>query len=59
MKDASSSERLDRLENYPYRGCGRVIDQAEGLVEVLGFIVDFGSVPCDGPVEFEIERLSL
>lgn len=59
MKDALSSEMLERIGNYAYRGRGLVIDQEEGLVEVLGFIVDFGSVPCDGPVEFDIERLDV
>lgn len=24
-----------------------------------GFIIDFGDVPCDGYVEFEIDRLDL
>ena len=59
MKEELSSERIERIGNYAYRGCGRVIDQSEGLVEVLGFVIDFGSVPCDGTVEFEIERLNV
>jgi hypothetical protein len=58
-KAESSTEKLERTGTYSYRGCGLVVDQAEGLVEVLGFVIDFGEVPCDGPVEFEIERLDV
>jgi hypothetical protein len=59
-KMASSVERLERIGvTYGYRGAGQVIDQAEGLVEVFGFVIDFGEVPCDGSVEFEIERLDV
>jgi hypothetical protein len=29
------------------------------LVEVHGFVIGFGEVPCDGAVEFEIERLDV
>jgi hypothetical protein len=56
-KASASTERLERIGNYAYRGCGRVLNQETGLVEVLGFVIDFGEVPCDGPVEFEIARL--
>jgi hypothetical protein len=54
-----SSERLERIGTFSYRGCGRVVNQSEGLVEVLGFIIDIGDVPCDGPIEFECKRLDL
>jgi hypothetical protein len=59
IKRELSSERLERINNCSYRGIGRVLDQAEGLVEVLGFIIDFGDVPCGGAVEFDIERLDV
>jgi len=58
-KEVLSSEMLERIGEYAYRGRGRVIDRTEGLVEILGFIVDFGDIPCDGTVEFEITRLDL
>lgn len=58
-KAESSSEKLERIGTYAYRGCGVVVNQVEGLVEVHGFVIDFGEVPCDGPVEFEIERLDV
>lgn len=60
VKLSSSAERLERIgATYGYRGCGQVVDQVEGLVDVFGFMIDFGEVPCDGPVEFEIERLTV
>ncbi|RJF95690.1 hypothetical protein [Noviherbaspirillum saxi] len=59
MKEAHSSEYLEKTGNYSYRGRGQVIDHAEGLVRVQGFVIDFGSVPCDGIVDFEITRLDL
>jgi hypothetical protein len=59
MKAALSSEKLERIGTYAYRGSGQVIDQSEGLVGVAGFVIDFGDVPFDGPVEFEIERLDV
>ena len=54
-----SAERIERTGPFSYRGVGRVIDQSEGLVHVLGFVLDFGDVPCDGPVEFECLRVDL
>lgn len=53
------AERLERTGTFSYRGVGRVVDQEEGLVEVLGFVFDFGEVPCDGYAEFECMRLDL
>lgn len=58
-KDALSSDQLERTGHFAYRGRGRVVDQQMGLVQVHGFIIDFGDVPCDGYVEFEIDRLDL
>ncbi|MCP1626334.1 hypothetical protein [Pseudomonas nitroreducens] len=52
-------ERLEKVGPYAYRGCGRVLDRTSGLVEVLGFQIELGAVPCDGAVEFEISRLDL
>ena len=58
-KKALSVHKLERIDHYAYRGTGQVINEPEGLVEVLGFIIDFGSVPCDGAVEFEIDRFDI
>ena len=54
-----SAERLEKIGPFAYRGCGRVVDQQEGIIEVLGFRIEFGDVPCDGPIEFECERIDL
>ncbi|WP_432240919.1 hypothetical protein [Herbaspirillum robiniae] len=58
-KDAASSDMLLRVGHFSYRGRGFVIDRSAGVVQVRGFNIDFGDVPCDGYVEFEIERLDL
>lgn len=57
-KEALSTEWIERTGHYSYRGRGRVIDQAEGLVEVQGFIVEMGA-PCNGYVDFHIRRLDI
>lgn len=54
-----SQERLEKVGIWDYAGCGRCYDLDEGLIIVKGFVIDLGNVPWDGPVEFEIERLSL
>jgi hypothetical protein len=54
-----SAERLERTGVFSYRGVGRVVDQPAGLVETLGFVLDFGEVPCEGHVEFECVRVDL
>ena len=59
LKSERSIERLDRIGGFAYRGCGQVVDQAEGLVEVLGFVLELGELPCTGSVEFECTRLDL
>lgn len=58
-KQERSKEWLLKVGPYAYKGCGAVLDQVHGLVEVLGFKIDLGSVPCEGHVEFEIARLDL
>jgi len=57
-KEALSTEWIERIGHYAYRGRGRVIDQMEGLVEVQGFIIEMG-VPSDGHVDFKISRLDI
>ncbi|TFI06420.1 MULTISPECIES: hypothetical protein [unclassified Herbaspirillum] len=58
-KTALSSEWIERTENYSYRGRGRVIDESDGLVEVRGFVIDFGDILGQGHVDFEINRLDI
>ncbi|SHN37349.1 hypothetical protein [Rhizobacter sp. OV335] len=56
----ASRERLHRTRDYAYSGCGKVIDPHDGLVQVCGFILDFGDVPPGAEfVEFDITRLDL
>jgi hypothetical protein len=57
-KAALSQEWIERIGHYTYRGRGRVIDQAEGLVEVQGFVIEM-PVLSDEYVDFEIFRLDL
>lgn len=59
LKSERSIERLDRIEGFAYRGCGQVVDQAAGLVEVLGFVLELDDLPCTGFVEFECARLDI
>lgn len=54
-----SKERLEKVGPYAYQGCGRVLDRDAGLIEVLGFHIELGEVPCDGVVEFEFLRLDI
>ena len=54
-----SEHRLEKTGPFGYRGCGHVIDQPSGTIEVFGFRVELGEVPCDGPIEFECERIDL
>lgn len=58
-QQARSVERLEKVGPFAYRGCGRVVDQQEGIIEVLGFRIDLGDVPCDGHIDFECERVDL
>ena len=39
--------------------CNVVADQAAGQVEVLGFVLELGDLPCTGFVEFECMRLDV
>lgn len=58
-KAERSAERLEKIGPYAYRGCGVVVDRSCGLISVLGFRIELGDVPCDGPVEFECLRVDL
>ena len=59
MQEERAQHRLEKVGPYAYRGCGRVLDQRSGLIEVLGFHIELGNVPCDGAVEFECMRIDL
>jgi len=54
-----SKERLERVGPYAYQGCGRVLDRGAGVIEVLGFCIEVGEIPCEGAVEFECLRLDI
>jgi hypothetical protein len=58
QKEELSQEWIERTGHYTYRGRGRVIDQAEGLVEVQGFVIEMPLLS-DEYVDFEISRLDL
>jgi hypothetical protein len=57
-KMALSTEWIERIGHYAYRGRGRVINQMEGLVEVQGFIIEMDA-ESDGYIDFEISRLDV
>lgn len=57
-KEKLSVEWIERVGHYAYRGRGRVIDQAQGLVEVQGFIIEM-EVLSEGYVDFSIARLDV
>lgn len=57
-KEALSAEWIERTGPHAYRGRGRVINREEGLVEVLGFVIEMRS-PYDGYVDFDILRLDV
>ena len=57
-KAALSTEWIERTGHCSYKGRGRVIGQAEGLVEVMGFIIEMDA-PCEGYVDFNIRRLDI
>ena len=57
-KAALCVEWIERTAHFAYRGRGRVIDQAEGLVEVQGFVIEMDA-PCDGYVDFQLTRLDV
>ncbi len=58
-KEARSKERLEKVGPYAYEGCGHVLDRASGLIEVLGFHIELGEVPCEGAVEFGCVRVDI
>jgi hypothetical protein len=59
LKAQRSVERIEKIGPYAYRGVGRVVDQAAGIIEVLGFRIDVGEVLCDGAVEFSFARVDI
>lgn len=58
-KQLRSEERLEKTGPFAYRGCGHVVEQSSGTIDVLGFHVELGEVLCDGAIEFECERIDL
>lgn len=55
----ASKERIEQTGPYSYVGCGKVIDEQQGIIEVRGFLIELDDVPCNDYVEFEINRLDL
>ena len=55
----ASKERIEQTGPYSYVGCGKVIDEEQGIIEVRGFLIELDDVPCNRYVEFEINRLDL
>lgn len=54
-----SAERIEKIGPYAYRGVGHVVDQSAGIIEVLGFRINVGEVPCEGAVEFNFTRVDI
>nr|WP_315209324.1 hypothetical protein [uncultured Albidiferax sp.] len=54
-----SAERIEKIGPYAYRGVGHVVDQPAGIIEVLGFRIAVGEVPCEGAVEFSFMRVDI
>lgn len=59
MIEEASRERIKKTGPYSYEGIGKVIDEHKGIIEVQGFRIEVGELPCQGSVEFEIDRLDL
>jgi len=53
------AERIEKIGPYAYRGVGHVVDQSAGIIEVLGFRINVGEVPCEGAVEFNFTRVDI
>ncbi|MDR2219053.1 MAG: hypothetical protein LBE24_00545 [Methylobacillus sp.] len=60
-KQACSIERLEKIGSYAYRGCGTVVNCKDGLVEVFGFLINFGGPLWEGidAIEFEVVRFDI
>lgn len=58
-KIEKSKQKLEKVGPYAYQGTGRVLDRDAGLIEVLGFRIEIGEIPCEGPVEFKFLRLDV
>ncbi len=58
-KETLSEEKLELINNWSYKGCGKVVDQSNGIFCVKGFNINVGELPCYGHVEFIINRIDL
>tara|TARA_R110002072_G_scaffold252793_1_gene411588 strand:- start:52 stop:429 length:378 start_codon:yes stop_codon:yes gene_type:complete len=54
-----SQERLEKTGPYSYKGCGKVVDPENGIIEVKGFLIETNEILHCSAVEFEINRLDL
>ena len=59
MIEEMSKERIEKTGSFSYVGCGKVIDENEGIIEVQGFRIEVGELSCKGSVQFKIDRLDL
>lgn len=63
VKNEFHRERIEKTEQpYGYRGYGHVVDQKQGIIEVLGFRIDVGGIDfvANGTaVEFDCSRLDM
>ncbi|MCV2420412.1 hypothetical protein [Paucibacter sp. DJ2R-2] len=59
LQEQRSIERMEKTGPYAYRGVGHVVDRAAGIIEVLGFRIDVGELPCEGAVEFSFMRVDI
>ena len=57
IRDELEVQFLSRLGHFSYKGRGVVTDRELGIVSVLGFLLVFGEVPCDGWIDFQVSRL--
>lgn len=57
--EENSKERLEKTGPYSYKGCAKVIDFENCIIEVLGFRIEVEDMPYQGAIEFEISRLDL
>jgi len=66
LKAERSVERLEPWvgegrDEWSWRGCGRLVDAGQGIVDVLGFKIECAGldVPAGAAVAFACERVSL
>lgn len=59
LKDEKSKMWIKKIGPYSYKGCGKAIDHKKGIIEVLGFKINFDDEIYSDWIEFKINRLDL